>query len=184
MATLTIELPSQAVQTAFNLRRWTELLADSELGRELAGIEGRIETDRHGNIVMLPPPGFSHGGYQAEIAHLLRTMLPNGRVTTECPISTADGVKGADVTWVSNKLRAAIDKKVLLSKAPEICVEVISPSNSRREMAERKTLLFAAGAREVWFCAKDGKMTFFVGSASQGEKSSRLCPAFPRQIRL
>ena len=42
MATLTLELPAQEKQTAFNLRRWAELLAD----RELAKFEGRVETDR------------------------------------------------------------------------------------------------------------------------------------------
>ncbi len=41
MVTLTLELPTQKSQTAFNLRRWRELLAD----RELARIEGHIETD-------------------------------------------------------------------------------------------------------------------------------------------
>ena len=184
MATLTIELPSQAAQTAFNLHRWSELLADSALGRELARIEGRIETNRYGHIIMLPPPGTPHGGYQARIAYLLYDLLPPGRVTTECPISTAEGVKAADVAWASENRRAAIDKKVLLIKAPEICVEVVSPSNSRREMAERKALFFTAGAREVWFCDQDGKMTFFVGAASKGVKASRLCPAFPREIRL
>ena len=97
MATLTIELPKQKAQTAFNLRRWAELLDD----RELTKFEGRIETDRHGHIIMSPPPAPTHGSYQSEIAHLLRTLLPRGRVLTECPISTADGVKAADVAWAS-----------------------------------------------------------------------------------
>jgi hypothetical protein len=44
MATLTIDLPAQIDQTEFNLRRWSELTADTELGRQLAKIEGRIET--------------------------------------------------------------------------------------------------------------------------------------------
>lgn len=184
MATLTIELPAQAAQTAFNLRRWSELLANTELGRELARFPGRVETDRHGHIIMYPPPGYSHGGYQVEIAVQLRALLPGGRVTTECPVSTADGVKGVDVTWVSHELRPLIDKKVFLSRAPEICVEVISPSNTRREMAEKKALYFAAGAREVWFCAEDGTMTFFASAASRGAKSSKFCPAFPRKIVL
>src|SRR5690348_13158590 len=92
MATLTIELPAQREQTKFNLRRWAELLED----RELAKIEGRIETDRHGNIIMSPPPAPSHGSFQLEIGHLLRTLIKHGRVLTECPISTADG---ADVAW-------------------------------------------------------------------------------------
>jgi hypothetical protein len=47
MARLTLELPAHKTQRAFNLRRWAELLAD----RELAKVEGRIETDRHGHII-------------------------------------------------------------------------------------------------------------------------------------
>ena len=59
MATLTLELPPRKTRTAFNLRRWGELLAD----RELAKVEGRIETDRHGHIIMSPPPAPSHGDW-------------------------------------------------------------------------------------------------------------------------
>src|SRR3989442_2158687 len=97
MATLTLELPPHKTQTAFNLRRWAELLADPELAK----VEGRIETDRHGHIIMSPPPAPSHGSYQSEIGYLLRTLMPNGRVLSECPVSTADGVKTADVAWAS-----------------------------------------------------------------------------------
>src|SRR6266446_7821541 len=163
MATLTLELPAQEKQTEFNLRRWSELLSDSELGRELARYEGRIETDRHGHIIMYPPPGFAHGSSQSEIARLLAELLKDGRAVTECPISTADGVKAADVAWISRTRLAAIGENVCLTKAPEICVEVISPGNTRVEMAEKKALYFGAGAREVWFCEGDGRMTFFVG---------------------
>jgi len=53
MAMLTLELPAREKQTPFNLSRWTELLAD----RELAKVEGRIETDRYGRIIMSPPSG-------------------------------------------------------------------------------------------------------------------------------
>src|SRR5260221_14021456 len=97
MATLTIELPPQPARTKFNLLRWAELLTDPGLAK----FEGRIETDRHGHIIMSPPPAPSHGSYQLEIGHLLRTFLRRGRVLTECPVSTADGVKAADVAWAS-----------------------------------------------------------------------------------
>src|SRR5712671_2188716 len=97
MAMLTLELPPQKTQTALNLRRWAELLAD----RELARVEGRIETDRHGHNIMSPPPAPSQGSFQLEIGHLLRKLLPDGRVLTECPVSTADWVKAADVAWAS-----------------------------------------------------------------------------------
>lgn len=72
MATLTIELPSHQQQTAFNLRRWDQLLADPEMAK----IEGRIETDRHGHIIMSPPAAASHGSFQFEIGRLLATTCP------------------------------------------------------------------------------------------------------------
>jgi Uma2 family endonuclease len=184
MAALSIELPVEKNQTAFNLRRWAELLGDSRLARDLARYEGRIETDRYGHIVMLPPADFSHGSYQSEIAHLLRPLLPEGRVVTECPISTANGVRAADAAWISRTRLATIGENVCLTKAPEICVEVISPDNSRAELAEKKALYFAASAKEVWFCGLDGRMTFYVGAASRAHKSSKLSPDFPREIRL
>ena len=184
MATLTIDLPVQENQTAFNLRRWSQLRTDPLIVQELAKFEGRVETDRHGHIIMYPPPGFSHGSYQSEIAYLLRTLLPEGRVATKSPISTADGMKGADVIWVSRARMAATHREDCLTKAPEICVEVLSPDNTRSEMAEKKALYFAAGAKEVWFCDRAGVMTFFTSAASRGQKASKFCPPFPHAIQI
>ena len=149
MSTLTIELPARRDQTEFDLQRWSELLTDTALGRQLAKIEGRIETDRHGYIIMSPPAGFSHGSYQSEIAVLLRSMLPKGRVVTECPISTADGVRAADVAWISKARLTTIGENVCLPMAPEICVEVISQDNTRAEMGEKKALLLQYRWRDV-----------------------------------
>src|SRR2546421_6806689 len=143
MAMLTFELPPQKSQTEFNLRRWAELLAD----RDLAKVEGRIETDRHGHIIMSPPPAASHGGYQWEIGRLLWSLFPDGRVLTECPISTADGVRAADVAWASSERLAEVEEEVFV-RAPEICVEVLSPRNTKAEIQEKMLLYFDAGAKE------------------------------------
>src|SRR6266849_10438654 len=124
MVTLMLELLPRKTQTSFNLRRWSELLANRELGR----FEGRIETDRHGHIIMSPPPAPSHGSFQSEIAHLLRSLMGAGRVLTECPISTADGVKAADVAWASPERMQELGRRTCFRSAPEICVEVVSPS--------------------------------------------------------
>src|SRR6266513_4205301 len=174
MATLTIELPPHEAQTAFNLRRWVELLAD----RELARFEGRIETDRHGQIIMSPPPAPSHGSFQLEIGHLLRQLMPQGRTLTECPISTADGVKAADVAWASPERMRELGNRVCFPKSPEICVEVLSPSNTEAEIQEKMALYLDAGAKEVWVCAEPGAMSFF-GTGTKSLTGSHLCPDFP-----
>lgn len=180
MESLTIELPACEDQTAFNLRRWEELCADPELAK----VEGRIETDRYGHIVMYPIASFSHGSYQSEIAYFLRKLLPHGRTVVECPISTAEGVKGADAAWISYVRLAEIGEGVCLPAAPEICVEVLSPDNTRAKMREKKALYFAAGATEVWFCDRKGKMTFYCTADSTGTPSSIFCREFPSRVEL
>ena len=180
MATLTIELPPHQAQTAPNLRRWAELLADGELAK----FEGRIETDRHGQIIMSPPPAPSHGSFQLEIGHLLRQLVPNGRTLTECPISTADGVKAADVAWASPECMRELGDRVCFPRAPEICVEVLSPSNTEAEMQEKIALYFDAGAREVWLCSQSGAMSFLGTGTNRHLSGSKICPKFPKQIDL
>lgn len=180
MATLTIELPPHEAQTRFNLRRWAELLADAELAK----VEGRIETDRHGHIIMSPPPAPAHGSFQSEIAHLLRTLMPQGRVLTECPISTADGVKAADVAWASPERMRELGNRACFPQAPEICVEVLSPGNTEAEMKEKTALYFDAGAQEVWLCAPSGAMSFLGRGVARPLEDSQLCSRFPKVIEL
>ena len=178
MATLTLELPPRKTQTAFNMSRWAELLSDPELAK----FEGRIETDRHGHVIMSPPPAPTHGSFQSEIAHLLRTLLPAGRVLTECPISTADGVKAADVAWASPERMRELGEQVCFPHAPDICVEVLSPANTELEMDEKKALYFLSGAKEVWLCSPSGIITFYGPRTAL--RASRLCPQFPKLVEL
>jgi Uma2 family endonuclease len=179
---LNITLPSQESQTEANMRRWEELLQDPELAR----FEGRIETDRHGHIIMSPPPAPDHGSLQTEIGHLLRVLMPQGRTISECPISTADGVKAADVAWASPRtMRELGDRlRVCFPKAPEICVEILSPSNRETEISEKMALYFDAGAREVWICGLAGNMEFFTSPDSAPQAASALCPQFPTRVDL
>jgi len=180
MPTLTIELPPQQALTEFNLRRWAEVLAD----RELARFEWRIETDRHGYVIMNPPPAAKHGRLQFEIGHLLRTHCAGGTVLTECPISTADGVRATDVAWASAESIRALGDLDCFPRAPEICVEVVSPGNTKAEIRDKTALYFDAGAKEVWLCSDSGAMTFLCAREAQPMPASEICPDFPSQIEL
>jgi Uma2 family endonuclease len=174
---LMIELPSIKEQVAFNLRRWIEVSTDPTLAR----LPHRIETDRHGHIVMSPPPAFSHSRRQGKIVGLMLQLLPEGEAMPECPLSTADGVKAIDVAWLSATRQEHIDKPMVLERAPEICLEIISPSNTVSEIREKQALYFEAGAQEVWICGLDGKLRFYMAPGHQVE-TSLLCPAFPKEV--
>jgi len=174
---ITIELPERVSQTEVNVARWAELLADPTL----AGLPNRIETDRHGHILMSPPPAFRHSRRQGHLIHLLNELLPDGQTLPECPLSTADGVKAIDVAWLASNRPEIAEDPQLLIRAPEICVEIFSPSNSPLEINEKRALYFDAGAAEVWVCALDGFISFFVSPHHQLPASS-ICSAFSGRI--
>lgn len=126
---------------------------------------------------------FSHGGKQADLVTLLKQHAPAGKVTVECPISTSEGIKVADAIWVSKKRLVQIGGRTALKGAPEICVEVISPSNKRGEIEEKRRLYFEAGAKEVWVCDKKGRLSFFLkATPAEDAETSALCPKMPRTV--
>src|SRR4051812_30720642 len=118
MPTVMLQFRSRADQTAFNLRRWDEVVEDPDWQK----VPGRVETDRHGRIIMSPPPAPDHGFYQIEIGALLGAMMKRGRTMAECPISTADGVRAADVAWASAECLRELGNRKCFVRAPEICV--------------------------------------------------------------
>ena len=157
---------------------WSEV-CDNEF---LNSLDWRIETDRFGNIVMSPPPRSRHGEYQGEILKLLFQKLKGGIALPECPIETSEGVKAADVAWVSRDRRASKPNDPAYLIAPEICVEVLSPRNSKEEVELRARLFFEKGAVEFWLCGLMGEMTFF--DADGAIPKSKLCPDFPARVEI
>jgi Uma2 family endonuclease len=99
---------------------------------------------------------------------------------TECPVSTPDGVKAIDVAWLAPERDQEADTETCLTRAPEVCVEILSPSNTAREIDEKIALYFEADASEVWICERDGTLKFHFSSPPEIRKSSELCPQFPQ----
>lgn len=141
----------------------------------------KIELDELGRIIMSPVKLY-HSFFQGEIGFLLRTLLKEGKTLSECAIKTSKGTKVADVAWVSPATWEKIKTEADASIAPEICVEVISASNSKKEMLEKRKLYFEAGAKEVWLCNEQGEMQFF--NAQQALSRSLLVPEFPEKVDI
>jgi Uma2 family endonuclease len=110
----------------------------------------------------------------------LRILSPTGKAIVECAIATRKGTKVADVAWASPERVATIWSEAECSIAPELCVEVLSSTNTRQEMQAKQQLYFEQGALEVWLCDVSGRITFFDPSGQR--EQSRLFPGFPAQI--
>lgn len=156
---------------------WADICAD----RTLQDLPYKVETNRYNQIVMSPASSW-HGGYEYEIGKQIEQRLSGGRVIVECAIETTDGVRVPDVVWISKERHAPFRRAFSLPIAPEICVEVTSPANTREQMLAKIQLYFAAGAQEVWLYSDDGDMEFFRHDSAGPVLDSVLCAGFPKRI--
>ena len=155
---------------------WNQVLEHPSL----QNIPFKIELNEWGKIVMTPASNL-HGNLQVKIAMKLMLLLKEGEVSAEVSIRTLKNVKVADVAWASAEFISQHGFETPYSMAPEICVEVISPGNTKGEMAEKRELYLAKGAKEVWFCDESGEMEFFTYEGKL--MGSRICSDFPSNVR-
>jgi Uma2 family endonuclease len=144
----------------------------------LKNLPFKIELNKQGQLLMTPVK-VNHSLLQGKIIGLLYRHLQNGEALAECAIHTRQGTKVADVAWASNEKLAVIRGEVECSIAPEICVEIMSSANSKREMHEKKALYFECGAVEVWISDNRGNIAFY--SRTGKIQGSELAGAFPAQ---
>lgn len=137
------------------LQQWKHALHDPAL-RELPY---RIETNKWGHVEMTPPASPRHMEMATAVVDALRELL-GGKAFTECAIVTPGGVKVADVVWCSAEYlqeqgSALRTWEAALPTAPDLCVEIMSPTNTLAELEEKVALYVAAAAREAWVLLSD-----------------------------
>jgi Uma2 family endonuclease len=150
---------------------WEEIINDPTL----QNLPFKIETNRFGQILMSPATN-KHGIIQSDVGFEIRRRLKGGVIINECSIDTSDGVKVADVAWASDDFFAEYGDVTPYPKAPEICVEVTSPSNSKEEIEHKTELYLAKGALEVWVVNQKRHVTVYSHTGQL--KKSKLVPNF------
>lgn len=143
---------------------WKALCEDVSL----QAIPYKIETDAWGQLHMNPTQT-KHSRMVRRIARLLEDKL-GSEALTELAILTSDGVKVPDVAWCSEAFLAQHWSDTVLLGAPEICVEVVSPSNSEAALRQKTQLYLDGGAVEVWLVSEDGAVEIH-GEAGVRESS-------------
>jgi Uma2 family endonuclease len=132
-------------------------------------IDAPWETNGQGQIILNPPIGLAHAKRADRIAVAIRSLLTDWRVWPGVGIHTADGVKAPDLAVAAPDFAEATGSRGFLVRAPKICVETMSPSNTWEEMRHKTLLYLGAGAKEVWVCDESGALYFFDGT---GERSA------------
>lgn len=110
-----------------------------------------------GEIIRHMPTGHPHGFIENLIAFFLTLFVresKSGRVLTgEVGIYTQrnpDTVRAADIAFISHERYAQTPPTGYLETAPELVVEIMSPSNTWSEVHEKLAEYFAIGVTLVW----------------------------------
>lgn len=156
---------------------WQEVVSDPSL----QDLPYKVETNERGQLV-LSPHSNRHSKLQTRLFLLLREHAPEGLVSVEYALATPDGVKVADVVWMSPEREREMEETGDPSTlAPEICVEVTNPSNTAEEMAQKRALSRDIGAEEAWVVDEDGQIRFFGETEIE---TSQIAPGCPPEVEI
>jgi len=145
--------------------RFRELCVDPRF----ANLPGKLELDVWGRILMSPASN-QHSMVQTRLARRLGGL--GGEPIVEASVTTSLGLLVADVAWASAEFMRAHGTETPFTKAPELCIEIASPSNSRKELREKVDAYLAAGAVEAWIVYPQSTRFEFVGTGGPLQQSS------------
>jgi Uma2 family endonuclease len=134
----------------------------------------RLELVR-GEVIAMPRPNWEHGEIAGKVYTEIKLFLrqhPIGRVSVEGGIITERGpdtVRGPDVSFMS-KARMPIDERMnrFADQTPDLCVEVVSPSNTRMALNGKIAEYFSTGARMVWVVDPDERSVTVYREPNEG----------------
>ncbi len=141
----------------------------------LRNLPFKIELNKFGQLLMSPASN-KHGRIEYRIGRAIEQGRKSGEIIIECSIQTSDGVKVADVAWASDEFIAKHGYDTPYPRAPELCVEIVSPSNSDEEIKQKVDLYLAKGATEVWVVDENMHIRYFnaIGERPKSELVKRV----------
>ncbi len=125
-----------------------------------ANLPGKCEIDFWGRMTFSPANNL-HSMLRSRLSQRLLPLAGQGFV--EAVILTRLGLTVADLAWASADFMRAHGTETPFTQAPELCIEIASPSNSRKELLEKMHAYLAAGAKEAWIVFPKAKKFEYYG---------------------
>ena len=116
--------------------------------------EGTLVQLIENNIVMSPAPKFQHQEVLMKIISQLQPFIENNQLgqLVVAPVDVFLGNKNAlqpDILFISNERKSLIEEDGLHG-APDLVVEILSPSTARFDLEEKKDVYERFGVKEYW----------------------------------
>jgi Uma2 family endonuclease len=137
----------------------TTQLMTVEQFRELPDTLTRVYRElRNGEPVLMGEPKAKHYKAQRQLRRLIEELAPSeALVDIEMgyrPLPEYQVWK-ADVAYLSAERWAQVDLDDNIRGAPELVIEVLSPSNTQSEMAQKRATCLENGSSEFWVVDQD-----------------------------
>ena len=144
--------------------RYRSLCAD----QRFENLPGKVELDTWGRMLMSPASNY-HGILRGRLSQ--RFLPLGGQAIAEASVLTPLGLQVADVAWASVTFMQAHGTETPFTQAPDLCIEVASPSNSLKGLREKSAAYLAAGANEAWIVFPQSKRIEFYARGRQIEQT-------------
>jgi Uma2 family endonuclease len=173
-ADLAIRRADEPVPRDDLIRRWRALAADPDS-------PDHFELDQFGELILSPKPTTGHQRVASAIARII-TARCGGEGVTEVSVLTDRGVRVPDVVWMPAERWAACKDQSPLEIVPDVCVEVLSPSNTRQEIEMKIGAYLRGGAREVIVVGLKGEIEIFGPQGRREASELGIALALPPEL--
>jgi Uma2 family endonuclease len=144
-----------------------------------------------GELITVSPGMLPHNLVRDKFVIVLRPFVETrklGTVVAEQAFHLSEGtIRVPDVAFVRLGRAVATDRPI--EGAPDLAIEVVSPSNTPREIDQRISDYFAAGCRRVWVAYFEDREVYIHGLAGvtrrRGEdllEDAELLPGFSVKV--
>jgi len=149
-------------------RTWTEA--------ELQALpeDGYLHEVVNGALVVSPKNNWLHGEICARLIAALKTFADAHRLGAVWDSSTGFWMKNLncrapDISFVCKERLRGLNRREakFFQGAPDLAVEILSPSNSRREVDERLNDYFSSGTQLAWVIDPDRELIEICHSLAQ-----------------
>jgi len=148
------------------------LLTADDLARMPDDDSVQLELDE-GELITMPPAGEEHGyvamDLGSQLAHFVKTRKLGRVYGAETGFRLNDRtVLAPDIAFVRQDRVEAVRSKSFAKGAPDLAVEIISPSDGVRQSTRKVKQYLAAGCHTVWVVyPKSKKVVVFEASGAE-----------------
>ncbi len=156
------------------LRRWHALAEDPDS-------PDRYELSELGELILSPKPTNDHQLVASEVAQQIARQL-GPRSATDVSVLTHRGIRVPDVVWMPPARWREVKGESPCPFVPDACVEVLSPGDSRAEIAMKIAAYLRGGAREVITVGRKGEVEYFGPEGKRGQSALGLKLELPAEL--